>query len=141
MSAFLMNMQSLSNLGNWFYFENDMDNTFKQCKKLICEFLKVDDEYKGDWEKDFSEELYKLNCSSLNQRYYDDLKDFPEFEFKEPQNIKIIQVLKSVQCWLYQSCEGKAREKPLFKLMERIENILLNTIIDDLEEYKKAKWN
>jgi len=142
MSAFLMSFQSLSNLTNWFYFENDTHGTFKGCKreifKLFPEFEKA--KFKDNWNKVLAEELYKLNCYSLNQRYGDDLKSFPEFEHKEPEKIDIFQCLKSVQCWLYQSCEGDADTKPLYKMMRRIEKVLLNAIVNSLEEYKIAKW-
>ena len=139
MSAFLMDMQSLNNLVRWFYFETDREGTYRQCKKIITDFLKVD-MYSEDWDKVFIKELYALNCYSLNQRYGDDLNSFPEFEFKGSETISKIQALKLVQCWLYQSCEGDSEKKPLFKLMQKIENILLNAIVSDLEEYKTAKW-
>ena len=141
MSAWLMTEQSLSNISNWFYFENDGHGTFKQCKKLIFEMFPEyeQDKFKDNWDKLFAEELYNLNCYSLEQRY--NKKDFEKFRYQEPKTISKIQVLKSVQCWIYQSCEGDAEEKPLFKLMKKIENILLNSIVGDLEEYKKAEWN
>jgi len=142
MSAFLMDFQSLSNLTNWFYFENDEHGTYKGCKKeifkLYPEFEK--EKFKDKWDKELAKKLYKLNCYSLNRLYGKDLKSFPEFEYKEPEKIDIFQCLKSVQCWLYQSCEGNAYTKPLYKTMRIIERILLNAIVSNLEEYKNARW-
>ena len=142
MSAFLMSFQSLSNLANWFYFENYEDGTYKDCKKeifrLFPEFEKL--KFIDNWDKELAKELYKLNCYSLNKLYGDDLKSFPKFEYEEPEKINIFQCLSSVRCWLYQSCEGDADTKPLYKMMQRIEKILLNAIVNNLEEYKKARW-
>ncbi|MFW6282960.1 MAG: hypothetical protein ACOC1P_02815 [Minisyncoccales bacterium] len=143
MSSFLMDMQSLSNLANWFYFENNTHGTFKMCKKNILDFLQGHKikHTQENWDKVFAELLYKNNCYALNQRYGDDLNKFPEFEYKDPKKINIFQVLKSVQCWLYQCAEGDAEKKPIYKLMQDIEKILLNTIVSGLEGYKEAKWN
>lgn len=137
-----MDFQSLSNLTNWFYFENDEHRTFRGCKSEIFKLFPKFKEYKfkENWDKELTKELYKLNCYSLNKLYGDDLKSFPEFEYKEPKQINIYQCLKSVQCWLYQSCEGDADTKPLYKTMRIIEKILLNAIVNNLEEYKSAKW-
>lgn len=136
-----MDMQSLSNLSNWLYFENDTHGTFKQCKKAIFkEFPELEeDKFKDNWDKIFTEKLYNLNCYALKKCYGN--SDFPEFEYKEANHISKIQCLKSVQCWLYQCAEGDADTKPLYLLMQKIERILLNAIILDLEEYKKADWN
>ncbi len=145
MSSFLMSFQSLSNLGNWFYFENDTHGTYKQCKKLILEYLnKITDtekeEFINNWNKEFSKMLYDTNCYAINQRYGDDLNNLPEFQYKEPKRVNKIQCLKSVQCWLYQCAEGDIDTTQIYKLMERIERILLNSIITELEEYKTARW-
>ena len=142
MSAFLMEEQSLSNIANWFYFENDTHGTYKQCKEKIFKLFPQykEEEFLNNWDEFFSEELYKLNCYSLNQRYGDKMGDFKDFEYKESQQITKIQLLKSVACWLYQSCEGNAEEKPLYKMMEEIRRILESSIINGLDEYERADW-
>jgi len=132
-----MSFQSLTNMSNWLYSENDGYGTYSKCKEEIYKLF-PEYENKEDWVNDFAEELYKLNCESLKERYGD--KNFKKFEFQSAKIISKIQLLKSVQCWIYQSCEGNTKEKPLFKLMVEIENTLLNSVVMDLEEYKNADW-
>jgi len=136
-----MNMQSLSNLCNWFYFENDTHGTYRECKRNIFRFLEENKiKYTSeDWDKVFCGLLYEGNCYSINQRYGD--KDFNVFVYNKTKTISRIQALKSVQCWLYQSCEGDGDTTKLYKLIQKIEKILLNAIICDLEEYQQAEWN
>jgi len=143
MSAWLMDEQSLSNLANWFYFENDTHGTYRECKRHIFKLFPDynTDKFKDNWDKFLAKELYLLNCYSLNQRYGDKMEDFKEFKYKEPQTISKMQCLKSVQCWLYQSCEGDAETKPLYKVMQKIETALLYTLISELKEYQEAEWN
>lgn len=136
-----MSQESLSKLANWFYFETYAHGTYKGCKRLI---FKMFPEYEimDNWAPSFAEELYRLNCYSLTKRYNDRMEDFEEFVFDQNNSgIEIMQCLKFVQSWLYQSCEGDSEDKPLYKMMQKIENLLMETIINDMEEYKNARWD
>jgi hypothetical protein len=50
------------------------------------------------------------------------------------------QNLKSLKCFLYQSCEGNASKTDLYKLLNKISKDIAFNIINNIEEYKKAKW-
>ena len=145
MSSFLMQQESLGSIANWIYFENDTTGTYRRCKDLAKEYLKKKykkdfDEYSSNWDEIFAKDLYKLNCYALNKRYGDKIDDCDKFNYKS-HNIDIMQMLKSVQCFIYQTSEGDTIKKPLYKLMVKIEGGLSDAIITKLPEYKKAKWD
>ena len=62
------------------------------------------------------------------------------FKFYEISMIRDIQVLKSLQCFLYQCTEGTIPKRKLYKTLRDIERVLINDIISKLPEYDKAEW-
>ena len=53
----------------------------------------------------------------------------------------LTQAFKSVECFLYQCSEGEEFENdPYFKLVQKVRSILADDIIEELPEYKEAKW-
>jgi len=143
MSAWLLSNESLSKIANWIYFESDHDGTYKQCKDYVFKLFPDYDTFENSevWAKMFAEELYKLNVYSLKQRYPNNWERMViPFKWVENKKINHFQFLKSVGCWIYQSCEGDAEEKPLFKIMKNIEVVLMGKVIGDLKEFQNAKW-
>jgi hypothetical protein len=53
---------------------------------------------------------------------------------------KDIEFLKTLDCYLYQSCEGRAVETPLFSYLEHVKHLLERRIVRDLPEYQDAEW-
>lgn len=51
------------------------------------------------------------------------------------------QALKSLACWLYQSCEGTCHTEPLYELMEELKYEWAMAIVNDLPEYERAEWD
>ncbi len=51
-----------------------------------------------------------------------------------------IQFLKTLKCYLYQSCEGRAEGTPLFSYLNDVRRQLEESIISDLPEYVTATW-
>src|SRR3990167_1053310 len=51
------------------------------------------------------------------------------------------QLLSNMQCLLYQCSEGKVPEMQLYKLLERLIEIVKDDIIERLPEMNKAKWD
>lgn len=99
--------------------------------------------------------LSEMNCNALNQRYiHDDRaepeqfpKDYNHFEiagnyrdgaFEIP--ISYYQLLKSIDCYLYQCSEGNVPELALYKAVKNIRAILANWIIRNTTAYNEAKW-
>ena len=70
-----------------------------------------------------------LDCIDLDTRTWKPLEAFSETQF-----------FKSLQCFLYQCCEGDVDEKPLFKTLSAIKEWLAHFIDEDSEEYDAAEW-
>ena len=96
------------------------------------------------------EELLKLNVCAYYCRYahIEDIKK----ELKEAiKNYKWedlgssrgnhFQILKSIECFLYQCAEAEIPEQsPLYQALERISEHLKSHLISEIPEYTKAIW-
>ena len=94
--------------------------------------------------KRLAEEMYTLNCDSIEQRYgegeAEEMSGGQIFIYRNTPFSNRVQVLKSLACFLYQSCEGDCEETPLYEALERIKGILAYHIMIDLPVYDTAKW-
>lgn len=89
--------------------------------------------------KNFGQKLINLNYKSVNYNY--NREDKPhKFKFKEIGSITKIQFLKSLGCFLYQSCEGKAEQTKLYLNLRDLENSICKNIVYHLKEYDSAIW-
>ena len=92
------------------------------------------------------DKLVKLNRFSLVERYGKNNGLEFKVKFDNQGLIKSVmksnqyQQLKSLECFLYQSCEGEAEKTDLFKYLESLKNQFMSNIIDKLPEYKQASW-
>ena len=98
--------------------------------------------------KGLFKKLNSLNRYSMSQRYekdiFDDQMTYPFNLSKYNEAVLKTnkhQNLKSLTCFLYQSCEGKAENSDLYKLLNKISSDIAYNIISNTEEYKKAKWD
>jgi hypothetical protein len=102
--------------------------------------------------------LADLNISSLTQRYnyYRDMIDDVEYDphcdmWKRPvwdNEYGIIRIeqwhyqfLKSLRCYLYQSCEGDCYESKLYKALDQLSLELAYFIATNQPEYELANWD
>ncbi len=99
--------------------------------------------------------LYKLNVEAVNQRYPDTVDkpdNMPRSIDEEGRHVSFqrvegfpgsnkFQVLKSVQCLIYQCSEGNVTEHALYQALRDYEFALCRNIIDDIPAYKKAGWS
>ena len=99
--------------------------------------------------------LSEMNCNALNQRYIHDDKAEPEQFPKDYNHFEIAgnyrdgafeipasyyQLLKSIDCYLYQCSEGNVPELALYKAVEDIRAMLANWIIRNTIAYNAANW-
>ena len=158
MSCFIIQDQSINRIltGIFFIYENDL---------LKYEIQKVLKEYKINYDpkndNNNLDKLYKvinkmgLNMKKLNHKSFnynyskvkhiekDNLKDlkfyFQQTNTEQTKNNKI-QLIKSLSCFLYQSCEGSQDQTPLYKLLRDLENKFKTSYIYNCEEFNTAKW-
>ena len=98
--------------------------------------------------KGLFKKLNSLNRYSISQRYekdiFDDQMTYPFNLSKYNEAVLKTnkhQNLKSLTCFLYQSCEGKSENSDLYKLLNKISSDIAYNIVSNTEEYKKAKWD
>ena len=92
--------------------------------------------------------LYEMNDMALRARYRDEwwLEDLMEGDYKKficngnPFENEPLQLLKSIQCYLYQCREGNVPEMPLYKAIDEFASRIMSHIVCSLPEYEKAIW-
>jgi len=140
MSAGIVENTSINKMVNSFFWLKQ--NTYLRDelkKKFGINLEETNDKDLNKELKKFGQLLVDLNRESVNQRYNEKEKPF-KFVFSDVKCLSIFQFLKSVECLTYQSCEGNCDKTELYKFLEEIENHLRNDIIQEIEEYKEAKW-
>ena len=91
------------------------------------------------WQEKLADALFELNCEALHQRYGD--KEFPLFQYQPIHTRSLVEVYKSLQCFLYQCSEGNVPDTKLFKFMEEFSYRLAHRIVMHLPAYEKAEWD
>jgi len=143
MSSFIVKDKSINKIVTFFIkcsYDNEMSNS------LIGDIL-TEEGYNLNYKENdlnpdaqrLSEYMKGLNLNAVNYRYNEDLQDF-KIKFEEITENNEFQILKSLQCFLYQCSEGEIPETKLFKMLKEIEEVLKNKVLDGIEDYKKAKW-
>jgi hypothetical protein len=92
-------------------------------------------------------ELWELNRDAVCTRYNDVAAETDGYEAKiaaykyKTTFPTLIQMLKSLQCLIYQCSEGNVPERETYKALERVADLIKDRIISDLPVYKAAKWD
>jgi len=88
-------------------------------------------------------DMFGLNIRAVNMRYPNgQAEDFRTLDFKVciDGNYSKVNVLKSLQCWMYQCSEGDCEKSPLFNVMQKIAYNWACEIVRTMPEYEKAAW-
>lgn len=95
---------------------------------------------RSGWEERLAKAMFALNQEALRQRYGDPATD--RFVYKwMTADPNLYQTLKSVECWLYQCCEGAVPESKLYQFFRTVVRVwLLKVIVSRLPEYEEAEW-
>lgn len=144
MSSFIIKDESINKLVNFFINCAYSKEEFKpeitrQINKYGYDLTYKEDDTNPD-ANNLGQRMKTLNKKAWNHRY----KKIGGFNlFKQDLDINekdLIQILKSLQCFIYQCSEGDIIKDKLYLMLRDTERILINYIISHLEEYKKAKW-
>jgi len=95
------------------------------------------------WDDKLARAMFQLNCDGVHARYGEgEAEKFRPLNFTYKTEIyhSLVQVLKSLQCWLYQCCEGDVPDTKLYQFFQEVENHLALKIVMESPEYDKAKW-
>ena len=137
MSSFLVSQRGLTMLAD------GVDDAINKGKianfPVECEMLS--EIFKDDWLEGIFYDLNYLNAYALRERYgdniesnlYEDLSDIPEYTIDE--------YLKMLDCFLYQCSEGDTIEKPLYKIMNELADMISKHVNRNGNPlYDEADW-
>jgi hypothetical protein len=144
MSAFVVEDKTINRILTWL---GNSDNRWDLHQVLaaaeICHqtnsFLPCPD----DWEEQLGTSMFILNCDAVNARYgKDQAQEFRPLNYSYQFELPVTdaQVLKSLQCWLYQCSEGDVPERPLYKAFREVERSIAVDIVRRLDVYENASW-
>jgi hypothetical protein len=139
MSAFMVADETINRVITWLSWEITLS---RWLKIKVEDALKIDMS-KHNWEEALGQAMFELNIAGVNDRYGEnEAKKFRALNYRyTPAYGSKIQVLKSLQCWLYQCMEGEVIKKPLYQFFDTVvEPHLMRSIISALPEYNRAEW-
>ena len=139
MSAFIVADKTINNVVNWL--QREIDHLSLIPDKL--QKLGVDTTEDG-WAERLGYAMFQLNINAVDARYGNgEAKKFRKLDYRYQVTIPVplVQVLKSLQCWLYQCNEGDVPTTALYGLFDTdVQMYLMSKIIDTLPEYQHAEW-
>jgi hypothetical protein len=139
MSAFMVEDTTINYVVNWL--RRNIDQ-FSLIPHKLKE-LGFDTSVQG-WAEKLGQAMFQLNIKAVNARYGDgEAAEFRklDYRFEHTEAVSLVQVLKSLRCWLYQCCEGDVPETKLYGLFDTdVRMYLMDKIITALPEYDQAEW-
>lgn len=136
MSSFIVSNECMNNIINGLFWTHE-------AKIWIRPILEKEGYINSEDFQRLGDDLYNLNARGTGQRYNDNGQLYTILKFNWIDNGKVNkwQVLKSIQCLSYQCCERDNNKQPLYKMLEKIETAWKNYCINQIKEYKEAKWD
>ncbi len=139
MSAFIVEDQTINRVVTWL--TREVSTSHFTLAQLAREY---DIDLVSDtWDEKLAKAMFQLNCDGVNARYGEGKteKFRPlNFTYQPKHDFSLVQVLKSLQCWLYQCNEGDVPTTKLYQFFAEVENHLALKIVVSLPEYDKAQW-
>ena len=135
MSAFLIADKTLNRILSY------LDEELRRSAWLRSKFeAALGVNFAGDWKTALGQKMWDLNQLALGYRYADPKQElFYQFS---PVPCPATQAYKSVQCWLYQCCEGDIPDAS--KLYTFFDTVVVrhiaNSIITTTPAYEQAAW-
>jgi len=139
MSAFMVEDQTINRVVTWL--TREVSTRFPEINRIARKYDV--DLVSEKWDEKLANAMFQLNCDGVNARYGEgEAEKFRplNFTYRPEGDTFRVQVLKSLQCWMYQCNEGEVPQTKLYQFFEEVENYLALKIVMDLPEYDKAKW-
>jgi hypothetical protein len=142
MSAFMVADNTINNIVNWLDRElEEAYGTISIRQKLLEQGF---DASMASWAERLGYAMFQLNVIAVDARYGSgEAKRFRDLDYRYEvtKPVPMVQVLKSLQCWLYQCNEGDVPTTSLYTLFDNdVQVYLMTEIIDSLPEYQNAFW-
>ena len=143
MSSFIVETSSINQIVSFFKHAYDFpnNNKYRHChitffNRKLCT-IGIDILNPGA----FIQRMMQLNQLAVNSRYdeFDKTDEAPPFTPSFPEWDEM-QVYKSLQCFLYQCAEEKAKDTKLYKILSDLLASWAKSIVSDLPPYNKAEW-
>jgi hypothetical protein len=142
MSAFIVADKTINNIVNWL--ERELEEVYGMIiirQKLMEQGF---DTSISGWAERLGYAMFQLNVIAVDDRYGSgEAKRFRplDYHYEVVAPVPMVQVLKSLQCWLYQCNEGDVPTTALYGLFDNdVQLYLMTEIIDTLPEYQNAEW-
>jgi hypothetical protein len=117
MSAYMVRDETINRVITWLSWEINRSDWLK---KKVSDELRLDTT-KADWEEILGLAMFQLNIAGVNERYGGGAQKFRKLNYRySPAHGSQIQVLKSMQCWLYQCMEGEVVKNPLYQFFDSV---------------------
>jgi hypothetical protein len=142
MSAFIVANKTINTVVNWLNraLEEPYGTTTIRQKLLEQGF----DMGTSGWAERLGHAMFQLNVIAVDIRYGSSKagKFRPlDYRYEVAEPVPMVQVLKSLQCWLYQCNERDVPTTALYGLFDNdVQLYLMTEIIDALPEYQNAYW-
>jgi hypothetical protein len=133
MSAYIVEDKTINRIIT--FLNDDRDGSY--CKDKLTRLG-----YIGKLGQNLGQAMYNLNCLSICERYgegEDKEMGAGEYTFRYEPSSRI-QAYKSLQCFLYQACEGECDTDPLYLALNDIKHSWAGIIVYNLDSYDKAQW-
>jgi hypothetical protein len=142
MSAFIVANKTINTIVNW------LDKALEEAYGTITIRQRLleqgFDASVAGWAERLGYAMFQLNVIAVEARYGSgQAKKFRplDYHYKVTKSVPLAQVLKSLQCWLYQCSEGDVPQTALYGLFDNeVQLYLMTEIIDTLPEYQNAYW-
>jgi hypothetical protein len=142
MSAFIVADKTINTIVNW------LDSALEEAYGTSSIRQKLQemgfDKSKAGWAEWLGYAMFQPNVIAVEARYGSgQARRFRplDYHYKVTKSVPLAQVLKSLQCWLYQCNEGDVPQTALYGLFDNeVQLYLMNEIIDTLPEYQNAYW-
>ena len=145
MSAYVVEDKTINRIVSWLYSVGSNNGSrFYWCIQPL-----IDLGYKLDTQigcKRLAEEMFTLNCDSIEQRYGEgSAEDFRPLDFNYQftgSGVTQHQLVKSLQCFNYQCCEGNIPEQnALYDALDKVSARICKHIVSSSDAYEKAQWS
>jgi hypothetical protein len=142
MSAFIVADKTINTIVNW------LDRALEEAYGTITIRQKLleqgFDASVAGWAERLGYAMFQLNVIAAAARYGSGAaKKFRplDYHYEVVAAVPMVQVLKSLQCWLYQCTEGDVPTSVLYGFFDTdVQVYLMTEIIDTLPEYRDAYW-